>query len=471
MRSIEDFSADVNLLILLQLSSPKDLHSIIKASPWHNEIFRKNEERILVAVVKQAIHPEVLPLARRVCKAANILGVSAYTKDGELGETENDENNLADFKRNRVRLFLEFGDGQANETSLRDPSVSIPLSRLWNVVDYFITEYSLQTLSKWQHFVDGQKLKKPVGNERISGHGQNLSKTEYGRLQRAFCYFELYRRLFGGENYLLWRSGDWGGVHEQQRSFVSRLTRSEICELQSVYEYLVARLEDTFDNMEDFMISRFEDAAKQDDESLGSYIPVNSMDLYGLNLFHSMHKSDQKAVIAFMVELGLPFLRQFLQRSIEKQTAIAVEYTVKQHDESLGVVLEEAGRFSRGLDEKQSANYDSLMSASVGYLRRGKLPKRLLVGTSDEEEIEDYGLRQAGYFFWDKARLGGGVNYDDVDFRQCNSLLPKPRNRQHEKSVTDRLDNSEVRHDAFVNALPEDLDVDDMSAEIKGYEY
>ena len=471
MLSIEDFSADVNLLILLQLSSPKDLYLIINASPLHYEIFRKNKERIFVAAVKQAIYPEVLPLARRVCRAANTLSVSACTKDGELGETENDENNLADFKRNRVRLFLEFGDGQANEASLRDPSVFIPLSRLWNVIDYFVTEYSSQALSKWQHFVDVQKIKKPVGNERISGHGQNLSKIEYGRLQRAFCYFELYRRLFGGENYLLWRSGDWGGVHKQQRSFVSRLTRSEICELQSVYEYLVARLENIFDNMENFMISRFEVAAKQDDESLGSYIPVNLMDLYGLNLFHSMHKSDQKAVIAFMVELGLPFLRQFFQKSIEKQTAIAVEYTVKQHDNSLGVVLEEARRFSRGLDEKQSANNDSLMSASVGYVHRGKLPRRLLIDTSNEEELEDYGLRQTNYFFWDKARLGDGVNYDVVDFRQRSSLLPNPRNRQHEKSVTDRLDNLEVRHDAFVNALPEDLDEDDMIEEIKGYEY
>lgn len=219
------------------------------------------------------------------------------------------------------------------------------------------------------------------------------------------------------------------------------------------------------------MISRFENAAKQDDESLGSYIPINSMDLYGLNLFHSMHKSDQKAVIAFMVELGLPFLRHFFQRSIDKQTAIAVEYIVKQHDNSLGVVLEEAGRFSRGLEEKQSVNHGSLMSASVGYLRRGKLPKHLLVGMSNEEEIEDYGLRQAGYFFWDKARLDGVINYDDVYFRQLNSLLPKPRNRQHEKSVTTRLNNVEVRHDAFVNVLPEEVDVDDMSEEIKGYEY
>ncbi|MCJ1236235.1 hypothetical protein MMC14_004213 [Varicellaria rhodocarpa] len=57
---LDSLPPEIHILILLQVSSPKDLYSFIQASPQIYNAFNLARDRVLTRVIHSAFHPEVL---------------------------------------------------------------------------------------------------------------------------------------------------------------------------------------------------------------------------------------------------------------------------------------------------------------------------------------------------------------------------------------------------------------------------
>ena len=138
----------------------------------------------------------------------------------------------------------------------------LTICRLWTTVDWFVKDYCqnkssllgklseeknksrVRTTSSSEMNVDVNN-KDGISAAAVQGiRSDSLSNGEYGRLQRGFLLFELYRRLSNERlGYVTRRN---------HRSFVACLTYMEIAELLSVHDYLMERVAEVADAKDDF---------------------------------------------------------------------------------------------------------------------------------------------------------------------------------------------------------------------------
>lgn len=421
--SLETMPAELGLMILQQLSSPKYVYSTIRASRVFYSIFTVNKYLVLAATVQRAIPPQALPVALAACNAVKISPYPCW-------ESETDT------------------DADHPSPNFRGLSVSVPLCRLWAVQDFFVAGYARRALGKMQASMKERMLSSRDGDMSRLGRMQSLPESEIGRLQRAFFRFEVYRKQFRGFDLL-------GRITKEHRLFMKKLQPWELEELNAIYEYLVRLVEDLYDDLEDKIFTAVQNAANNDKTSLViDYTTPGELEDVGFQTFTRSHKPRQADNIAFVIELGLPFLKRLFEMSKPEQIAIVTSFHETRSTPPLEDVIKRMW-YRLGHNNPPYRRHNHLSSSENGQKAQEEPNAFWLWRTASmhgHELYEEYGLRELGYIPWDKDRLDGAglaeLSWEDL------GPLPKLRDRAKEMSVEKRLKGTKITHRALALLKP-----------------
>ena len=436
-RSLDGLPPELLTLILVQIASTRDLHSLIRASAHCYRIFVLLKKRVLSSLVHRVFPPDVLREAYYVVK------VSGFETRGP--------------QKQQVLQFMETLD---DDSPCDDPETLIPLSasiqllRLHHSLDYFVQDYARRSISALQKraLTSGLALiPDPEIPPILEGERVILSAIEEIRLQRAFCQFELYAYLFFTE-----AAADEGNIYthklaqltalEQADVFFARLAPWRVEEIACVRDYLIGRLEDVFDHVEDDYVKsviaeRFKGVAavrscddfccwargskdtsilgadKSNDSDLEDDNEDEMEDYGGPDRFEfddHFFSQDTKfknhnAYMEYMLSLGLPFLRKLFEAEGEKRRLLAVSNGL------LGAAfLTRALKVHRPTrstpstrptdlwyESKLIFTEDSILKPNEAWLWSKKME---LFSRWDFDQGRRW--RDWGFVFWDSSRLG-----------------------------------------------------------------
>lgn len=183
--ALEVLSPELQLQILLQLEDLDTLWSCIRASPRFYQVFRLNRDIILSAIALKSFHPLVQPEAIAVAKLAQL-----------QHQSEGDEK----VRKDTAESFR--WDASSNEMYAWNGSdamgpMSTDLCKLARLFKFFLEDFTQNTFPILAHLGRSEDVE-ILSDYPPSSHvvHSRLSCDEIQRLQRAFCRFELYRRLF-----------------------------------------------------------------------------------------------------------------------------------------------------------------------------------------------------------------------------------------------------------------------------------
>ena len=520
-KSVEKLPFEVKLIILQALSNPRDVYTLIRASPIFYQVFRGYKPKILAAAVSQAILPESRPLALLVCKAReklsaqavweqyqtkvkrrrtsksisdnevkcrdscdernrNFIGDDGSGSDRSIAKEDkmvdedyasrvasDDDSDYWSYPEDwtynylmtirRECFFFTYNDVSAiwkADVDLRDELVVMKLCRLCCLTDYFVWDYVryARTQLETPECVELE----PAGGRQVTLIPNELSAAEYGRLQRAFLYLELFRYLFGA---FKWHRDVMDDsiaptirpYNKLYRIFFGWMTGFEQTELLSVSEYLMSDMGRQFDTIEDHAITQIRRAAALRSESEDSKInhdfgEVNIQPQSGhfgcLPFLQKRNRYWHRGCLSEIVDLGLPFYRHFSQLNRPIQLRVLNDY-VWSHHHYWSINRHVIHRPWRGPDYGYRAEYRELgktiTAPSTGYehlyaSKKGKITQKV-----------KYNLRQCGYLFWDHVVAPCHIESSNL----YNSNNPnKTHDRRQDPSVEERLYGTKItRHD------------------------
>ena len=401
--TLEVLSPELQKKILLHLDSLVTLYALIRASPRIHQVFRLNRETTLSTIVLGKFHPTVQPEAIAVAKLAHLQHQSQQDSQSKRDTAIE----LCHATALRLHSWCEVDSIEPIITHL---------SKLERVVRFFLDDYlrnTLPILDQLGQSEDSEIL--PVYPPDHQAFPPQLSFTETGRLQRALCRIELYRRLFSRCSH-----DSPNGIHtclrdpplgptEQATLFLRNLPPIEIAELGCVRDYLFRRLRGIFDDLENEAVQTLPVKAmtfKRYDEGARWRSP--------LYVFTTQAQHQQSEHLEHLISLGLPYIEQIIQSSGEKQRDLFLHYvysSVLYHFEQdfLSKALQGLGRNPSFQDYKLSDRKTDFEPTydDDGY---SELPQGWLWGHYHREPYLVYdkghkGLRDLGYVFWDYDRL------------------------------------------------------------------
>ena len=459
--TLAELSPEIGLLILLQISSIKDLHSFIQASSRHYNIFRLNKLRILTSVVRHAFHPELLPLALSICDAACTSRLSEKVNSRcslyhALINRNPKDADILERRASSMKLLMDFQKPNQAKDIPKDKLTIYSLCRLQRLLDCFIGDFASDTLTILQETKSNNSTQPSLQ--------PRLSSSEYSRLQRAFLHFELYRRIFGGLENVAYRVTGLAEVRAEHLFFLTVLKMYELGELLTVNEYLIRRMEIVFDNTESLVISLLRKAALRDgEEILGSRMTVEDLEWFGLGIYDQNNKHTQQEVIAYFVELGLPFCRRFFSMDVESQMNMVVSFWFARCSPSLSSVSRHYGETPLEPEELRSlAEHNLSNDTPSNWLESGTPARKPAISGWQEK---DYNLRQTGYYIWDESRAPPEY-WDNI-----NLTLLRKRDRGSERPVPKILEGMILRDHARDDIEPTLPEAKEMVQMIERLEY
>ncbi len=243
--SLHDLHADLLYLILRALGSPRDLDSLIRASPSCFRLYTLSPEVILSSVLKNAILPDALHHAI----AHSNLPAALSTSEPDRAE--------------HLEAFLDQYFQPDSFAFPTEKTALVALSRLYARVSHFVDDYSARAV-------------------RALGLDPNtaspLSSTERARLQRAFFRHELYCRAFPVDYHT--PSHSLVPADLQCTQFIVRLEPWEVEELSCVHHYFMFLTGTFVDLLEDQLVGAVHAAP-------GVRHPPNSDHVSGQQRVHS----------------------------------------------------------------------------------------------------------------------------------------------------------------------------------------
>ena len=280
---------------------------------------------------------------------------------------------------------------------------------------FFLDDYARNTLPILDQLGQSQDLDiLPVYPPYTQNFVPRLSSTETGRLQRAFCRIELYRRLFSR------CSHDYpDGVHsclrlpflgptEQANLFLRNLPAFQITELGCIRDYLFRRLRGIFDDLENEAVQTLPLKAmtfKRHDEVARWQSPFY--------VFTTEAHHQQSEHLEHLISLGLPYIKQIIESRGDKQRDLFLHYvysSVLCHFEQdfLSTAIRGLGRNPSFRDHALCERKEFAPAFDEnGY---SELPQGWLWGHDHRQpylvcDRGHKGLRDWGYVFWDYDRL------------------------------------------------------------------
>ena len=404
--ALEMLSPELQQKVLLLLEDLGTLNNLIRASPRFYQVFRLNKSTILSTIALGQFHPAVQPEAMAIAKLAHF-------QDQTQRHPQLQRDMAVDFCDTFPTQTLSWCE--SNDLG----PVSTHLCKLERNVRFFMADYVRNTLPILDQL--GQSLdldilsEYPPYSRRIKFQ---LSSTEIGRLQRAFCRIEIYRRLFSRCSH-----DSPHGIHkcimnsrltaaQQATLFLQDLPPFQITEIACIRDYLFRRLRGILDDLENEAVQtlplkamtfrRFDEAARW----------RSPLYVFTTDAHHELENH-----LEHLISLGLPYLRGILQSTGEEQREWFLHYVrgveILSHFERhfLSKALQSLGPNPNAIvdynaysfikkDFTPACDENGYSELPQGWLwGHYHLPPYGLLNTGHK------GLRDWGYVFWDYDRL------------------------------------------------------------------
>ena len=385
--ALEVLSPELQLKIMLQVEDLEMLNSLIHASPRFYQVFRLNKNFVLSTIALKQFHPLVQPEAIAVANLAQF----QYQSDGD---------DIS--RRYTAEIFRQNASSPEkyawNGLNASEP-VSTDLCNLVKVVKFFVEDYTQNTLlGQLGRSEDLEIL--PVYPPSSHVVILQLSSNEIQRLQRAFCRFELYRRLFSR-----CLQDPYGRTHrcilyppltvaEQAAAFFGTMSPVQITELACVRDFIFRRLKGIFLDLEDQAVRT---------------LPLEVMNFGDFDEAAMWRSPFYVFTTQHLMSLGLPYIRKVIESIGNDQRDLFLHYvrgSVVSHFESHFL--------SDALHNHTGSLYtkDSMTPACDGN-GSSEHPPGWLWGHSPTTSLYPAhacdrlfkGLRDWGYVFWDFDRL------------------------------------------------------------------
>lgn len=393
--SLELLSAELQIQIMKRVDTIDALHAVICASPRLYQVFRFNEEQILSRIARQGFHPTAVLEALSVAR----LSIWGYPLPKEKAMAFL----RTPLKDRKQRLF-----------ATTPVSESVALCKLEKRIRFFVEDYTRETLPILGQLALSQDL--PIATDHNADHSKNtveLSMSEFGRLQRAFCRYELYSRLFAqcsGE----FKECRWSNTtitaEEQTQLFLQKYRPFEIAEIHCVRDYLHRRLRGIYAQVEDEAV----------DMPQPEYFDQGNRCATGRKscpwTFRYYGGSGQEGHREHLASLGLPYLRRILEAAGNERRDLIFHgaYTCCGGIPDTGFITEALG--PRGLERRGQGRMLKLVNAQeelqslLSQHEEELVPPGWLWYCADRDFVlpadnNCQGLRAWGYVFWDHSRL------------------------------------------------------------------
>ena len=398
LSALEMLAPELQLRILLNVDTPEDLHALIQASPRLFHVFLLNKDTILAAVARRQFHPAV------------ILDAIYFAKIAQLEQP---------LSRETVLELCRTYPGNLHERNILPIPWSVALCKLARNIKVFIEDYARNTLPLMESL--GKSLVVDVLTEYQPENPvfySQLSDSEIGRLQRAFCRFEIYRYLFArcsselDHNVQNCSHMPALDPEEQASHFLRKLPDFQVAELNCVRDYLYRRLRGVFDRLEDEAFNSLPPEALD----FGEEGDVESAEWdSALWLFCKSGKGYQNQHLEHLLSLGLSYIHQIFQSTGDEQRDLFIRHidiAVTNHMESLFITraLEASGFNPVGKDIPLLPETDppfvyetnADLELDIPDAWQWAYPRAPPFILSD---FLDKGLRDWGFVFWDLGRL------------------------------------------------------------------
>ena len=395
--ALELLPPEIQLQILVNADNPNDLHALIQASPRLYQLYILNKNLVLSKVACRNIHSAVMTDALVVARISHL------------------EKPLS---RKAVIEVFETYPSELQESSVMTTPMSVTLCKLASNISFFVEDYARNTLPIMEGLgrsLDFEVL--PSYSAEASASFSKLSNSETGRLQRAFCRFEIYRTLFAR------CSSDLDhdtrkcayepslSAAEQASEFFERFPDFQVTEINCVRDYLYRRLRGICSQLEDEAVSTLPPETFMFDRD-GDYESAEWAS--GVYLFTESGKHYQKQHIEHLMSLGLAYIRQIFESTGEEQKNLFVRHSVAnvKHLETdfmtkaLGLLGPIPGRGDFPLLAETDPPFVYEINADVeldipdAWQWANPLAPPLCL-----TEKHQKGLRDWGFVFWDLNRL------------------------------------------------------------------
>lgn len=194
--------------ILTSLNSPRDLYSLIKASPAALRAFLACRRIIFSCIIRNALSPDAIHHALALLRVPEV-PVDFTTESPEA----------ATFRQQVKEYLSQYFQANSWDFPTELPSI-IELIRLISRMSQFIDGYFDFAMTK-------------MGASEDTSYTRPLSPTETVRLQRAFLRFEIYCRI----NPISRRCGNMLRSDIQFYFFIKKIEPWEVEEIACIHEY------------------------------------------------------------------------------------------------------------------------------------------------------------------------------------------------------------------------------------------
>ena len=307
--ALELLAPELQLRILLSAETPEDLHALIQAIPRLYQVFLLNRDTVLSAVARRQFHPAVISEALFFAKISQLQQPLPRDTVLEL-----------------CRDYLsELYDG-----AIIPVPMSVALCKLARNVRFFIEDYTRNTLPLMEDLgrsLDVDVLPEYSPKNHVSY--SQLSDSETGRLQRAFCRFEIYRYLFARcsqeYDHDIQECGQEPTLTpaEQASLFLLKFPEFQITEINCIRDYLYRRLRGIFTRLEDNAVDTLSPGTFEYDPEAD----VESLEWSsGIWFFCNSGKHEQDQHQEHLMSLGLPYIRRIFESTGEEQKDLFIRH-------------------------------------------------------------------------------------------------------------------------------------------------
>lgn len=307
--ALESLAPELQLQILFNADTPDDLHALIQASPRLYQVYLHNKDTILSAVALRQFHPAV---------ASDAL---FFAKISQLEQP---------LSRDTVMELCKTYPNELQEATNIPISISVALCKLVSNVRFFIEDYARNTLPIMEGL--GRSLDLEVlpeyWPENPVSYSQ-LSSSETGRLQRAFCRFETYRYLFARCSSELDHdlrecpSRPSLTPAEQASLFLQRFPDFQVTEINCIRDYLYRRLRGICIGLEDKAVDSLPPETFDFDQD-GDLEAAEWAS--GVYLYTNNGKAYQNHHLEHLMSLGLAYIRRIFESTGGKQNNLFIRH-------------------------------------------------------------------------------------------------------------------------------------------------
>ncbi|KAM0452610.1 hypothetical protein ACHAPV_009371 [Trichoderma viride] len=411
---LEDLVPELLARILQALDHPRDLLSLIRASPHCFRVYAESPAIILSPILKNAILPDAL---HHALACVHLPPTASQTVPEAF---------LRDYFQSEPLPFPT------------DKTTLTALCGLCLRTSHFVDGYSTRAMR-------ALNLKPDAGQATASA----LSSTERARFQRAFFRYELYCRVFPVDHHARRRS--LVPAHEQFTGFIARMAPWEAEEMTCIHHYFTVLVGGFLDDLDDQLVEAVltapgvrrppvldrspspEPAKRRKIRSTtasgpkhDSFVPspepiqkdmddgqspvdnadmvlFDSLDLYGLYLFCDDGRFRSSKFVSYVASLGSTFMYRLALADKDQRRRMIQENTPVWRD-----FLPEALEHAPGTGPKtiipDGIDDNHLSHPNLGYYRFKRSEEEIYFGII-HNSIHNCPLRERAFVFWDADRI------------------------------------------------------------------